>query len=86
MNAMDLIGWLAATLTLLTFVCRDVRRLRTLAVCANMAFIVYGVSAGLMPVLILHLMLAPVNLWRLRELRREADAAGAEEPAGAVHP
>ncbi|MBL8339829.1 MAG: hypothetical protein JNL30_00055 [Rubrivivax sp.] len=42
--------------------------------CANVAFIAYGAGAGLLPVLTLHLSLAPVNLWRLRQLT-ERDAA-----------
>jgi hypothetical protein len=87
MMTVDLMGWLAATLTLLTFVCSDMRRLRVLAICANVAFVAYGASAGLMPVLALHLMLAPVNIWRLRELHKpcpsEAEDADAAVPARA---
>lgn len=60
-------GWGAATLTLLTFFCRDMRRLRVLAIAANAAFIAYGALAQLVPVLVLHLALVPVNLWRLRQ-------------------
>lgn len=80
MTAIDLAGWLAAALTLFTFVCRDMHRLRLLAICANLAFITYGACAGLLPVLTLHMMLAPVNAWRLRELCRQPDAGRAEEP------
>jgi hypothetical protein len=87
MMTVDLMGWLAATLTLLTFVCSDMRRLRVLGICANVAFVAYGASAGLMPVLALHLMLAPVNIWRLRELHKpcpsEAEDADAAVPARA---
>ena len=61
----DLAGWSAAGLTLLTFVCSDMRHLRLLAICANVAFITYGAMAGLVPVLVLHLTLAPINVWRL---------------------
>jgi hypothetical protein len=64
------LGWAAALLTLLTFVCRDMRRLRLLALAANATFIAYGVQAQLLPVLVLHLVLAPVNLWRLNEALR----------------
>ncbi|MBX3600910.1 MAG: hypothetical protein KF863_09800 [Rubrivivax sp.] len=88
MTTVDLVGWLAATLTLLTFVCCDMRRLRVLAICANVAFVAYGASADLMPVLALHLMLAPVNLWRLRELHRPRlqGPAPAEAPVVARAP
>ena len=72
-------GWAAALLTLLTFVCADMRRLRLLALAANAAFITYGSMAHVLPVLVLHLTLVPVNLWRLNEaFRRQAPT----EPAG----
>jgi len=64
------LGWAAAGLTLATFICRDMRRLRLLALAANAAFIAYGAVAQLLPVLMLHLALVPVNLWRLNEAFR----------------
>ena len=81
------LGWAAAGLTLATFICCDMRRLRLLALAANAAFIAYGALAQLLPVLMLHLALVPVNLWRLNEAfrgqprqpalpRREAFAPG----------
>lgn len=69
MSPVDLAGWLAAALTLGAFSCRDMVRLRTLAVLANLAFIAYGAGAALWPVLALHLALLPVNLRRLYEQR-----------------
>jgi len=46
MTAFDVqtLGWLAAGLKLATFVCRDMRRLRLLALAANAAFIGYGTA------------------------------------------
>lgn len=85
MSAVDLAGWMAAALTLTTFVCRDIRRLRLLALAANVAFIVYGANSGLLPVLALHAVLVPVNLWRLRELARAPGANAAPAPAGLRH-
>ncbi len=58
-------GWVASSLTLVTFMCADMRRLRCAALGANAAFIAYGALAQLWPVLVLHLLLVPVNLWRL---------------------
>ncbi len=84
MHAVDLAGWLAATLTLMTFVCRDMRRLRMLGLAANVAFIAYGAAAGLLPVLALHTMLAPVNLWRLRELLQPVAGAALPLPVPAA--
>jgi len=44
--------------------------LRVLAICSNFAFITYGFLGGLYPVLILHAVLLPMNLWRTREMIR----------------
>lgn len=60
----DTIGWVAAALMVATFSCREARALRPLAVATNVAFIGYGLMASLMPVLVLHLALLPINLWR----------------------
>ena len=61
----DLIGYSASNLVLLTFVTKDMRRLRTIAIFSNIAFIAYGALAWLPPVLCLHLVLLPLNLLRL---------------------
>ena len=63
MNA-DTLGWVAAALMVATFCCRQARLLRPLAVATNVAFVGYGVMASLPPVLVLHLLLLPINLWR----------------------
>lgn len=64
----DALGWLAAALMVGTFACRDARCMRVLAVVTNLAFAGYGFFAMLPPVLALHLLLLPINLWRAREL------------------
>jgi len=81
-------GWAAAALTLLTFLSQDMRRLRALALAANAAFIAYGVAAQLWPVLVLHLVLVPVNLWRLGQALRGpgAEAKGHGPGAAASRP
>ena len=63
----EALGWAAALLTLFTFFSADMRRLRLLALAGNAAFIAYGAIAQLLPVLVLHLALVPVNLWRLNQ-------------------
>jgi hypothetical protein len=60
----DILGWAAAALMVATFSCREARLLRPLAAATNIAFIGYGLMAGLAPVLALHLLLLPINLWR----------------------
>ena len=74
----DVIGWVAAALTLLAFSMRTMLPLRLSAVGANLFFILYGWQAGLTPVFVLHCLLLPFNLYRLGELliaRRRFHAA-----------
>ena len=54
----DVLGWTAALATLTCFASSDMMRLRILALVANAAFVAYGAQAGLLPVLVLHLVLA----------------------------
>lgn len=67
----DLTGFLASTMVLLTFMAKDMRLLRVLGISSNIAFITYGVLAWLPPVLCLHLLLLPVNTFRLYSLMAE---------------
>ncbi len=70
MSNPDVLGWLAAALMVATFACREARAMRPLAVATNLAFIGYGIAAALVPVLTLHLLLLPINLWHWAEARR----------------
>lgn len=79
MDPADALGWSAAALMVATFSCRDARRMRPLAVATNLAFIGYALAASLAPVLALHALLLPINLWRWAEHRRDnAPPDGAE--------
>jgi len=70
MSASDWLGWSAAALTLLALAARDMAVLRLTALAANLSFIAYGATAQLWPVLVLHLVLVPLNLLRLLQLRQ----------------
>jgi len=82
MQAAELFGYLGALLTLATFSMKTMLRLRVVGIVANLAFITYGVVGAVHPVLLLHLALLPLNIWRLRQLLRltrridEASARG----------
>jgi len=71
----DALGWIAAGLTVATFSCVQPVALRVCALAANAAFIAYGASAGLWPVLVLHAALLPINVIRLLQARSLATAA-----------
>lgn len=76
----DLLGWSAAALMVCTFACREPRCMRPLAVLTNLAFIGYGAAASLMPVLVLHALLLPINLWRWAEPRDAGSVSGQPAP------
>lgn len=64
----EMTGFFASALVLATFTMRDMRMLRIVAVFSNVGFIIYGALDWLPPVLILHLLLLPLNLFRLKEI------------------
>ena len=75
MDNFEPIGYLAALLVLATFCMRDMVSLRVLAIASNLAFLGYAALAGIHPVLMLHALLLPMNVWRLVEATKRRDAA-----------
>ncbi|MFN3564826.1 MAG: hypothetical protein ACK4V1_02415 [Burkholderiaceae bacterium] len=70
MNGHDLVGYLASSAVLATFCMRDMAALRATAIASNVAFIAYGALAAVHPVPLLHVMLLPINVYRLIETLR----------------
>jgi hypothetical protein len=70
----DLLGYAAAALVLATFSARSIATLRSVAIASNLMFIAYAACAHVLPVLVLHAVLLPLNVWRLREARAAAGA------------
>jgi hypothetical protein len=79
MDTSEMVGYLASALVLLTFCMKTMMPLRLFAIGSNIAFIVYAAMAALHPVLVLHAILLPLNVYRtvslMRLLRRVRDAA-----------
>jgi CRP/FNR family cyclic AMP-dependent transcriptional regulator len=50
-----------------TFCMQSLTRLRAFAIVSNLLFIVYAASADLLPILLLHTVLLPINGWSLAE-------------------
>ena len=65
----DAIGFLAATLVLVSFSMTSMLWLRLSGIASNLAFIAYGLQAELLPVFLLHALLLPINLTRLMAAR-----------------
>ena len=70
-------GWVAAVLVFSSFFMKTMIPLRIVAIVSNVAFMTYallgleyGVFGRVYPILVLHSSLLPLNLLRLRQLRR----------------
>lgn len=73
---MQLMAWVASGLVFGSFFMKTIIPLRTVAIASNVFFIGYalmglhfGVFDKVLPILILHLALLPLNIFRLREIR-----------------
>ncbi len=73
MAAGDTIGFLAASLVLASFCMRSMSALRYVAIASNIAFITYGCLCGLLPIVALHVLLLPVNVVRLMQVKRDGE-------------
>jgi hypothetical protein len=78
MTNAEIVGWTAAALMVATFSCRDALWMRRLAVCTNLAFICYALLASLAPILALHSLLLPINLWRYWQCICERSVASSQ--------
>jgi hypothetical protein len=68
LSVIDGVGFGAAGLVLATFCMGSMNALRWVAIASNVAFIAYGYLGNLAPVLLLHALLLPVNIYRLAQL------------------
>jgi hypothetical protein len=79
------LGYGASLLVLVTFCMREMVPLRLVALASNAAFIAYGALADVGPVLLLHLVLLPTNVWRLAEVMHERRRRPCPTQAGSGH-
>ena len=89
MPIIDILGMAGAMLVFASFWMKSTLRLRTVALASNVVFIAYALVASLLPILVLHCALLPLNgvrLWDLLAARRRARALPARKsprrPAG----
>lgn len=71
----DIAGYTASALVLVTFIMTSMRPLRFVAVFSNVAFLYYAFLTDTRPILLLHGILLPINIYRLAQLewRRRRD-------------
>lgn len=70
MHMADVVGYIAAVVVFATFGVKTMVPLRVLGIVSNFLFIAYGFLAAAYPPLVLHVLLLPLNLLRLREMLR----------------
>ncbi len=75
MLIIDVTGYLAAGLVLAASCMHSMGALRVLAILSNLAFVAYAYDRSLMPILILHAILLPVNIGRLYQVARPPSLA-----------
>jgi CRP/FNR family cyclic AMP-dependent transcriptional regulator len=66
----DAFGYVASALVLCTFSVRSMRVLRCLGIASNVSFILYATVTGMVPILVLHSLLLPMNVYRLVQIVR----------------
>ena len=70
MRSAEFVGYLACTLVFATFCVKAMMALRLIAIASNIAFMSYGFLGEIVPILLLHAGLLPLNAWRLCETLR----------------
>ena len=90
MGWQEFVGYVGSFLMFSTFWMRTMIRLRIAGLAGNVAMTAYAAMAGLWPMMILQLLMFPVNIGRLvqirRLVRRVAEAAGGEFKPDALIP
>lgn len=83
----EFLGYLASLLVFMTFYMKTMVALRCVAIASNVAFVSYAYYEGLLPILILHGLLLPMNLYRLSQIwRLVSDSARLREAGFPVEP
>ncbi len=86
----DAMGYIAALLVFMTFWMKTMVPLRLAGLASNVFFIAYGALLVAYPVLILHVLLLPLNLLRLREMlqltKRVGEAAAGDHDMAWIKP
>jgi len=78
-STVDLLGYAASLLVLVTFCMQTMVPLRCVALGSNVLFMTYGYLDHIYPVMLLHAVLLPVNfarLFQIKKLIRDASNAG----------
>jgi hypothetical protein len=80
---MEIAAWVASVLVFTTFFMKTMAPLRLIAIASNVAFIAYallglryGIFGKILPIFVLHLLLLPLNVMRLCEMKKRTTGSG----------
>jgi hypothetical protein len=65
----DMLGYAASCAVLASFLMRTMVPLRLIAILSNVLFLTFGYIQNIHPVFFLHMVLLPINVWRLLALQ-----------------
>jgi CRP/FNR family transcriptional regulator, cyclic AMP receptor protein len=82
MSWVDVLGYAASLAVFSTFCMRTMLPLRILGLTSNVLFSAYGYFDHVYPVMILHLALFPINIWRLSQVHKLVRAARSGSTVG----
>jgi CRP/FNR family transcriptional regulator, cyclic AMP receptor protein len=82
MTLLEFLGYLGGLLVFSTFYLKTMLRLRLVAIASNVIYIAYGFMGGLWPILMLHTLLFPLNIWRLAEVNQLTRKLRASQQTG----
>jgi CRP/FNR family transcriptional regulator, cyclic AMP receptor protein len=68
MTAGELAAWVASLLTFTTFYMKTMLPLRVVGIMSNIAFLAFAVLEDIVPVMLLHGTLLPLNIFRLHQI------------------
>lgn len=77
MNYVTIVGFVAAGLVIATLSMRTMIPLRVVGIASNVAFVTYGILFHSYPTIVLHSILFPLNVYRLREMLNLIKQVGA---------
>ncbi len=66
--AKEVCGYVASSLVLCTYSATSMQVLRCIGIAGNIAFIGYAIMASAPPILILHSLVLPMNIYRLVQI------------------
>jgi hypothetical protein len=86
MTWLELLGYVGGLLVFSSFYLKTMIRLRFVAIASNLLFVAYGLIGELVPILVLHLLLLPLNICRLIEIKQLIRKVRASEQSGTTAP